>query len=67
MIGADRRWCAATRRLRLSYQASRARHRGAAADNLIRALITHPESIGGRPFWGCLHQLFRRTLQEIKN
>jgi len=65
--GAGRRWCVATRSLRLSYAASRAGHRRAAANNLLHALMTHPESIVRRPFWGCLHQLVRRTPGETRN
>jgi glycosyltransferase involved in cell wall biosynthesis len=65
--GAGRRWCVATRSLRLSYEASRAGHRRAAATSLLHALMTHPESIARRPFWGCLHQLVRRTPGEARN
>lgn len=57
--GAGRRWCSATRNLRLSYQASRTGQRRVAATRLGRALLTHPESVAGRPFWGCLRQLLR--------
>lgn len=56
--GAGRRWCAATRHLRRSFEASRAGDRGAAARSLLRALFIHPEGVAGRPFWGC----FRRML-----
>ena len=55
--GAERRWCLATRELRLSYQASREGQRWVAAKRLWQALLTHPESIAGRPFWGCLRKL----------
>ena len=64
--GAGRRWCLATRSLRLSYEASRAGHRRAAANKLLHALMTHPESIARRPFWGCLHQLVRKTPGETR-
>lgn len=55
--GRDRRWCRATRFLRKSYQASEAGHRADAARWLLRALATHPEGLGNRPFWGCLKRL----------
>jgi len=55
--GADKRWCRATRFLRLSYAASEAGKRGEAAKWLTRALATHPESLMNRPFWGCLRRL----------
>ncbi|HEX7177459.1 MAG TPA: glycosyltransferase family 2 protein [Pyrinomonadaceae bacterium] len=56
--GAGRRWCAATRHLRHSFAASRRGDRREALAGLARALFVHPESLGGRPFWGC----FRRAL-----
>lgn len=56
--GAGRRWCAATKHLRRSFEASRAGDRAAAARSLLRALFIHPEGVAGRPFWGC----FRRVL-----
>jgi glycosyltransferase involved in cell wall biosynthesis len=52
-----RRWCAATRHLRLSYAASSKGNRSAALSNLLRAFWIHPESITKRPFWGCFRQL----------
>lgn len=55
--GADRRWCRATRFLRLSYAASEAGRKLEAAKWLSRALATHPESLMNRPFWGCLRRL----------
>ncbi|HEV8136043.1 MAG TPA: glycosyltransferase family 2 protein [Pyrinomonadaceae bacterium] len=55
--GADKRWCRATRFLRLSYAASEAGKRVEAAKWLTRALATHPESLMNRPFWGCLRRL----------
>jgi len=55
--GKGRRWCAATRHLRLSYAASRAGQRGAGLSNLLRAFWIHPEGIVRRPFWGCFKQL----------
>lgn len=61
--GADRRWCAATQDLRLSFAASRDGDRRLAATKLMRALLTYPESIMSRPFWGC----FRRMLKASKS
>ena len=57
--GAGRRWCAATRHLRHSFAASRRGDRREAFGGLLRALFVHPESLTGRPFWGC----FRRALR----
>ncbi len=59
--GSDRRWCAATRNLRLSYAASGKGDRGRAANELLRALLTYPESLATRPFWGCLRRVFKAT------
>ena len=59
LAGADRRWCRATRLLRQSYQASSAGQRPAAGRLLMQALLTHPEGIAGRPFWGCLRQMLK--------
>ena len=59
--GAGRRWCLATRELRLSYQASREGQRRVAAKKLWHALLTHPESIAKRPFWGCLRKLLNTS------
>jgi glycosyltransferase involved in cell wall biosynthesis len=55
--GADRRWCRATRFLRRSYAASAAGNKREGAEWLWRALVTHPESLAARPFWGCFRQL----------
>ena len=57
LAGSDRRWCRATRFLRRSYAASEAGDKKEGARWLIRALATHPESLGQRPFWGCLRKL----------
>ncbi len=63
--GAGRRWCSATRDLRLSYQASREGQRRVAAEMLWRALLTYPESIAKRPFWGCLRQLLKTSSPAV--
>jgi glycosyltransferase involved in cell wall biosynthesis len=55
--GADQRWYRATRFLRLSYAASEAGRKLEGARWLLRALITYPEGLGGRPFWGCFRRL----------
>lgn len=55
--GEGRRWCAATRHLRLSFAASSKGDRSAGLSNLLRAFWIHPESIVRRPFWGCFRQL----------
>jgi glycosyltransferase involved in cell wall biosynthesis len=55
--GADKRWCRATRYLRLSYAASEAGKRAEGARWLMKALAVHPEGLRSRPFWGCLRRL----------
>jgi glycosyltransferase involved in cell wall biosynthesis len=55
--GSGRRWCRATRFLRLSYQASEAGQRREGAQWLLRALVTYPEAVAARPFWGCFRRL----------
>lgn len=55
--GSDRRWCRATRFLRRSYAASEMGNRLEGARWLLFALLTHPEGLGQRPFWGCLRRL----------
>ncbi|MDT7540305.1 MAG: hypothetical protein QOE33_209 [Acidobacteriota bacterium] len=57
LSGADRRWCRATRYLRRSHAASRAGDRREGARWLLRAALTHPESIAARSFWGCFRLL----------
>jgi glycosyltransferase involved in cell wall biosynthesis len=59
LAGSDKRWTAATRLLRQSFAASRKGQRMNAAKNLLLALGVHPESIGGRNFWGSARQLLR--------
>ena len=55
--GADRRWCRATRFLRRSYTASEAGNRMEGARWLLRAIVTYPEGLEERPFWGCMRRL----------
>ncbi len=57
LVGRDLRWCRATRFLRRSYAASEAGNKRESARWLMRALATYPESLGQRPFWGCLRRL----------
>lgn len=59
--GSDRRWCRSTRFLRLSYAASEAGHKKEGAHWLMRALLTYPEGLVQRNFWGCLRKLARST------
>lgn len=61
--GRGRRWCAATRLMRESLKAIRAGRRGAAARCLFQALLTHPESLSGRLFWGSFRRLLQSTLK----
>ena len=60
--GAARRWCAATSSLRRSYFASQGGRVKEGGRWLLKALVTHPESICRRPFWGCTRQLLRSSL-----
>lgn len=60
LSGRARRWCKATRHLRRSFAASHGGNVVAGAGWLLRAAVTHPESLAQRPFWGCLRQLVRR-------
>ena len=62
--GAGRRWCAATSSLRRSYDASRGGRVKEAGRWLLKALVTHPESICRRPFWGCTRQLLRSSFSK---
>jgi glycosyltransferase involved in cell wall biosynthesis len=66
LSGSGRRWCAATRLLRGSFEASRDGRRRAAASNLFHALLIHPEGIAARPFWGCFRQLLQSTRENVK-
>ena len=59
LAGRDRRWCRATRFLRRSSAASDAGDRKESVRWLMRALVSHPESLAHRPFWGCLRKLAR--------
>jgi glycosyltransferase involved in cell wall biosynthesis len=66
LSGSGRRWCAATRLLRESFEASRSGRRREAACNLFHAFLIHPEGIAARPFWGCFHQLLQPTREDVK-
>jgi glycosyltransferase involved in cell wall biosynthesis len=63
--GAGRRWCAATSSLRRSYFASQRGRLKEASRWLLRALLTHPESLCRRPFWGCTRQLLRSSFTSL--
>ncbi len=65
LSGSGRRWCASTRLLRASFEASRAGRRGAAASGLFHALMVHPESVAARPFWGCFRQLLQSRSKNL--
>ena len=59
--GAARRWCAATRLYRESYAANLKGHKSDSRRALLRSVLTYPEGLLARPFWGCLRQtLFER-------
>ncbi len=64
--GSGRRWCASTRLLRQSFEASRVGRTRVAATDLLRALLIHPEGILSRTFWGCLHRILQRP-DELAN
>jgi glycosyltransferase involved in cell wall biosynthesis len=57
LTGADRRWCRATRFMRMSYAASESGRKKEGARWLLRALTTHPESLANSSFWGCVRKL----------
>ena len=57
LAGRGRRWCQATQLFRSSYAASEKGEWQAGANYLARGLLLHPESIAGRPFWGCLRRV----------
>ena len=59
--GSGRRWCRATRYLRRSYAASAAGKKSEGAQWLMRALVTYPEGLKDRPFWGCLRRVMTAT------
>ncbi len=63
--GAGRRWCAATSSLRRSYFASQGGRLSEAGRWLLKALVTHPESVCRRPFWGCTRQLLRSSFTSL--
>jgi glycosyltransferase involved in cell wall biosynthesis len=54
--GRGKRQTTATRFLRLSYSSSQAGERREAAKWLLKALVTYPEGLGRRPFWGSLRR-----------
>lgn len=55
--GADRRWCRATRYIRQAYKLGRLKKNGEGAKLLMRAMLTYPEGMLRRPFWGTLRKL----------
>jgi hypothetical protein len=57
LTGAARRWCAATRLYRESHAASREGRKKEGLKSLLRSVITYPEGLAARPFWGCLRQV----------
>jgi len=62
--GAERRWCRATIYLRKSYAASTAARKTDAFRWLMRALVTYPEGLASRPFWGCARRLLNGTARK---
>jgi len=65
LYGSGRRWSWATRLLRQSYAAGQAGNTRAAAANLLRALLIHPEGLRRRPFWGCLRVTMKSGLARL--
>jgi hypothetical protein len=61
LVGAGRRWCRSTRFLRKSFAASESGNKKAGFNWLARALVTYPEGLAKRPFWGCLRKLAARN------
>jgi len=64
LSGADRRWCRATRFLRMSWAASDSGQKKEGARWLWRALTTHPESVVNTSFWGCVRKLASSNSQS---
>jgi len=65
LVGSGRRWCRATRYLRHSYKASGEGKTAEGARWLMRALVTYPEALKDRPFWGCLRRLVMNNTSSI--
>jgi glycosyltransferase involved in cell wall biosynthesis len=61
LVGAGQRWCRATRYIRQAYKLGQAQNSGEGAKLLFRALLTHPESLAQRPFWGTLRLLLKNS------
>jgi len=59
--GSGRRWCRATRYLRRSFAASEAGRKSEGVRWLMRALVTYPEGLKDRPFWGCLRRVVTKS------
>jgi glycosyltransferase involved in cell wall biosynthesis len=57
LTGADRRWCAATRLYRQSCEASQEGRKSAGLKTLLHSVLTYPEGLLARPFWGCLRKI----------
>jgi glycosyltransferase involved in cell wall biosynthesis len=57
--GGGRRWCKATRYLRQAYKLGQENRSVEGAKWLLRALLTHPESLIKRPFWGTFRSLLK--------
>lgn len=67
LTGADRRWCHATRLLRQSYQASSDGKKGEAGGLLMRAVLSYPEGLIRKPFWGCLRRLLLSPAHDSRS
>ena len=63
----ERRLVEATRRLRLSYAASEQGELVDSLRELVIAALIHPESLGHRPWWGCLRRLVRAVSGGIRS
>jgi len=57
--GGGRRWCKATRYLRQAYKLGQENRSVEGAKWLLRALLTHPEGLIKRPFWGTFRSLLK--------
>lgn len=65
LTGSGRRWCRATRFLRESYKASEKGDTRAGARWLAKSLLTYPEAVADRPFWGCVKKLAKSRLSSM--
>lgn len=62
--GVGQRWVRATRYIRQAYKLGQQKKSGEGARMLTRAMLTYPEGILKRPFWGTLRKLIEGRLRS---